>query len=93
MKISNSFNSKLQFKDTQFIIENILEHLLMELKGFKLLMTSVLELMKQKWHGKTKYSPFYFSSKAETIINDSDINDVFESKYCIVISNTQSLLE
>ena len=32
MKISNSFNSKLQFKDTQFIIKNILKHLLMELK-------------------------------------------------------------
>ena len=93
MKISNSFNSKLQFKDTQFIIKNILKHLLMELKGSKLLTTSVLQLMKQKCHGKTKYSTFYLSSKAETIINDSNINDVFESKYCMVISNTQSLLE
>ena len=39
---------------------------------------------------KTKYDNFYSSSKAEIIINESDIDDVFQSIYTtIIISNTK----
>ena len=41
---------------------------------------------------KTKYSTFYSHSKAETIIIESDINDVFKSIYTTVISNIQKSL-
>ena len=35
---------------------------------------------------KTKYDTFYSHSKAEIIINDSDIDDMFKSIYTTVIS-------
>ena len=41
---------------------------------------------------KTKYDTFYSHSKAETIINKSDIDDVFESIYTTVILNMQKVL-
>ena len=43
-KILNSFNSELQFKDTQFAIKNKLIYLLSELKGFKFITTLFLSL-------------------------------------------------
>ena len=36
-----------------------------------------------------KYSTFYSNSKVETINNESDINDIFESIYTTIISNMQ----
>ena len=42
---------------------------------------------------KTKYDTFYSHSKAEIIINDSDIDDVFKSVYTTVISNIQKSLQ
>ena len=36
---------------------------------------------------------FYSHSKAEKFINESDIDDVFESIYIIIISNIQKCLE
>ena len=41
---------------------------------------------------KTKYGTFYLQSKAETVIEESDIDDIFESIYTTVISNIQNLL-
>ena len=41
---------------------------------------------------KTKYGTFYSQSKAETVIEESDIDDIFESIYTTVISNIQNLL-
>ena len=41
---------------------------------------------------KTNYGNFYSSSKAKIIINKSDIDDVFESIYSIIISNIQKSL-
>ena len=38
---------------------------------------------------ETKYSTFYSASKTETIINESDIDDVFESIYSTIMSNVQ----
>ena len=41
---------------------------------------------------KTKYDTSYSHSKAETVIHESDISDVFESIYSTVISNIQEVL-
>ena len=43
--------------------------------------TLVLVFKKVESDGKTKYDTFYLSSKAEIIINKSDIDDVFQSVY------------
>ena len=37
----------------------------------------VLEFKKVENEDETKYSMFYSNSKAETIINESDIQDIF----------------
>ena len=36
---------------------------------------------------KTKYDTFYSRSKAETVINEKDIDDAFESIYITITSN------
>ena len=41
---------------------------------------------------KTKYSTFHLNLKAEKIIKESDINDVFEATYSTFISNIQQSL-
>ena len=41
---------------------------------------------------ETKHSSFYSNSKAETIINESDMDGVFESIYSTIISNIQKSL-
>ena len=41
---------------------------------------------------QTKYDKFYSNSKAE-IINESDIDHVFQSIFTTIISNTQKTLE
>ena len=46
-----------------------------------------------KSYDETKYNTFYLSSKAETIINESDIDDAFESICSSIISNIQKSLE
>ena len=51
--------------------------------------TLVLEFKKIENDDKTKYNILYSNSKAETIINESDIDDVFESIYIPTISNIQ----
>ena len=38
------------------------------------------------------YSIFYSNSKAETIINENDIDDVFEPIYITIISNIKRYL-
>ena len=43
--------------------------------------TLVLVFKKIESEDKTKYDNFYSSSKAEIIINESDIDDVFQSIY------------
>ena len=82
----NSLNPELQLKDTESIIKNELVDLLTELKGFKFLTTLVLEFRKIQSDDKTQYSTFYSHSKSETIVNESDIDDVLESVYTTVIS-------
>ena len=63
-----------------------------ELRGFKFVTTLVLNFKNIKSEDKTKYDNFYSSSKAEIIINESDIGDRFESIYSTIISNIQNSL-
>ena len=51
----------------------------------------MLKIIERK--GKTKYDTFYSHSKAETIINESDIDDLVESICTTIISNIQKSLE
>ena len=67
-------------------------YILTELKGFKFVRALVLELKKKEDDDKTKYSTFYSNPKAETFINESDIDDVFESIYSTIISSMQKSL-
>ena len=83
----NCFNPKLQLKDTECSIKIKLIDLLSELKGFKFVTTSVLKFKKIQSDVKILYSTFYLNSKVETIINESDIDDVFECICSIIISN------
>ena len=52
-----------------------------QLKDFKFVTTLVLVFKKIESEDKTEYGNFYSSSKAEIIINESDIDDVFQSNY------------
>ena len=85
----NSFNPELQLKDTESAIKNKLIELLTWLKGFTFVTTSVLVFEKIESQDKTKCDNFYSSSKAEVIINESDIDDVFQSIYTTITSNIQ----
>ena len=55
--------------------------------------TLVLVFKKIEREEKTKYDNFYSSSKAEIIINESDINDVFHKIYFIIVAKIQKSLE
>ena len=62
------------------------------MKGFKFVTTLVLEFNKIENDDKTKYWTFYSNSKAETIINENDINDALESICSTILSNIQKSL-
>ena len=79
------FNPELQLKNTESAIKNKLKKLLTKLRGFKFVTTLVLVFKKIESDDKTKYDTFYLHRKAETIINESDIDDVFESIYTTII--------
>ena len=64
-----------------------------QLKGFKFVATLLLVFRKIESEDKTKYENVYSSSKAEIIINESDIDDVFLSIYATIITNMQKSLE
>ena len=54
--------------------------------------TLVLVFKKIESEDKTKFENFYSSSKAETIINENDIDDVFQSVCTTIITNIQKSL-
>ena len=91
-EILNSVYSELQLKDIESAIRNKLKRLLTELTGFKYMTTVFLVLKKIESDDKTKYDTFYSYSKAETFINESDIDDLFKSIYATIISNIQKFL-
>ena len=57
-----------------------------QLKGFKVVAILVWTFKKIKSENKTKYHTFYSNSKAKIIINENDIDDVFQSIYTTIIS-------
>ena len=88
VEILNSFDTKLQLNDNKSANKNKLKKILTKLRGFKFVTTLVLVLKKTESEDKAKYDTFYLHSKAETIINGSDIDDnVFKSIYTKVTSN------
>ena len=88
----NSFNPELQLKGTESAIENKLIDLFSELKLIKFVATLVLMFTMVQSNDKILYSTFYLRSRAETITNEGDIGDVFESIYITIISNIQKSL-
>ena len=91
-EILNSFNAELQRKDTESAIKIKRKKLLPELRRFKFVITLVLVFKKIESKDKTKFDNFYSGSKAEIIINESDIENVFQSIYTAIISNIQKSL-
>ena len=69
-------------------MKNKLINLFSELKGFKFVATLVSEYKRQKVMIKQNMIPF-IQTQAETVINKSDIDDVFESIYSTIKSNIQ----
>ena len=65
---------------------------LYELKGFKFVTSLVIVFKITKRDDATKYSTFHSNSKAERIIIERDIDDVFESIYSKIISNIQKYI-
>ena len=51
--------------------------------------TLVLVFKKIESDDKTKYNTFYSNSKVEIIVNESDIDDIFETMYTTIRSNIQ----
>ena len=64
-----------------------------KLKGFKFVTTLVLVFKKIESEDRTKCDNFYSSPKTEIIINESDIDDVFQSVHTTIMSNMQKSLE
>ena len=58
-----------------------------KLRDSKFASTLVIEFKKFESDDATKYITLYSNSKAETIINESDIDDVFDYIYTMIISN------
>ena len=58
-EILNSFNPKLQLKDTESAIKSNLIELLTQLNGFKFVTTLVLVFEKIENEDKTKYDIFF----------------------------------
>ena len=63
-----------------------------KLRAFQFVTTLFLEFENIEKDDKTKYDSYYSQSKAETIINESDIDDIFESIYTTILSNIQKSL-
>ena len=78
----NFLNLEIQLKDIESEIRNKLLDLLSGLRYFKFVTAIVLES-----GDKTKYGTLYSNSKSETIIIESNIDDVFESIYTTIMSN------
>ena len=75
------------------MIKSKLVDLLIQLKGLKFVTTLALVFKKIESNDKKKYDTFYSNSKADKIINESDIDDVFKSIYTTILLNRQKYLE
>ena len=91
-EILNSFNPELQLKDTESTVKSKLIELLTQLKSFKFVTALVLVFENIESEDKTRYENFYSSSKGEIIMNESDIDSVFQSIYTTIIIRIQKFL-
>ena len=82
----NFFDPEQQLKDTESAVKNKSK------KNIKFMTALVLLFKKIESDDKTKYNTFHSHSKAETIINESDIDYVIESIYTTIVSNIQKYL-
>ena len=64
-----------------------------ELRGFRFVTTLVVVFKKIESKDKTKYDNFFSNLKAEIIINEIDIENVFKSIYTTIISSIKKYLE
>ena len=81
----NSFNSELQRKDTELAITNKQTDWLSD--------WFLLEFKKRESDDETKYSTFSSNSKAENLIKESDIDNVFEWIYSVIIKISKERFE
>ena len=58
----------------------------------KFVTTLVLVFKRMESEDKTKFDNFYSNSKAEIIINETDIENVFKSIYTTIITNIENFL-
>ena len=61
----------IQLKASEIVIKDSFKDLLTELKGFKYQITLAVLLSKVKNSGETEYSPVYFNSLTQTVINSN----------------------
>ena len=87
--ILNSFNPELQLKDAKSTIKSKPIELLTQLKGFKFVTSLFLVSKRIESQDKTKYDNFNSSSRFKKMINESEIDDVFQSIYTTIITNIQ----
>ena len=74
---------------------NILAHDMINLLYYEMIKFGtvwVLELKEIESNDETKYRKFYFYSKAEKIINESIVDDIFEYIYSTIKSDIQKYL-
>ena len=91
-EIWNYFNPQLRLKDIESAIKYKLIGLLCEFRCFKFVTTLIFEFKKIETVDETKHIIFYLNSKAEIVIDEIDIDDVFESIYVTIISSIQKSL-
>ena len=89
LRFSTFFNLKPQLKDTESASKSKLIELLTQLKGFKIVATSILVFKQIESEHKIKYENFCSTSKWEIIINGTGIGDVFKSIYTTIITDIQ----
>ena len=87
------FNPELQLKDIESAINSKLIELLTQLRGFKFVTVLFLVFKKIESKDNTKCDIFYSTSKAEIIIDESEIENAFKSIYITVTTNIQKYLE
>ena len=78
----NFFHPELQLKNAESAIES-------KLKYIRFVIALVLKLKKNNKQRQNKVSTFHLNSKTETIIHDSDTDNVLESNYSMVLTKIQ----
>ena len=80
------------FKNTESAIKNKQnDSSTSKLRRFKFFITLVLKLNKKINEDETKYGTFYSNSKAETIVHNSDINNMLESIQNTIVRKHKSI--